>query len=94
MWINKKKYNELFNYEKINEELEKEVKRLASLVSEQVKDCNIGPWCKDCKYMGEDKSTIEIEDPFSWYWCDYTAGKVTYCKKHLCEICQEFEIKD
>lgn len=95
MFISAKKYEKLNDRAKLVDELEKECKRLADLVSAQVEDCKIGVWCKDCKFLGRDKSIVEDTTP-TWglpyppFIKEY-AGEVQYCKKHLCEICPEFE---
>lgn len=104
MWIKKDEYNNLINernrlktevQEKniMNEALEKETRRLASLITEKVDDCNMGPWCHDCVHLGEDGVDFSGHIFFSPR-NRIQEGKVTYCKKHLHEICPEHEMRD
>ena len=92
MFIYRNEYEKLCDRAKLVDELEKECKRLADLVSAQVEDCKIGVWCKDCQYFAEDKAFIKGS---TFVFCNpyikECAGEVQYCKKHLCEICPEFE---
>ena len=97
MFVYKKEYEKLREeYEKLQQraklvdELEKECKRLADLISAEVKDCKVGAWCKDCKHFGEDKSYVIKRGRL--FMTDEEAGNVRYCKKHLHEICPEFEM--
>ena len=94
MWIKSDEYNRLIKSEKMHKELELEVKRLAALITEKTEDCNMGPWCYDCKHLGKDRSTTYCFDGFFGFsMVDQTSGEVMYCKKHLHEICPEFELK-
>lgn len=92
MWIKRKEYNRLKRVEKMNNELEKEIGRLAEQISVQTENCKVGVWCKGCIHMGHDFSQV---DHYS-YW-EYGAkdvcGNVIYCKKHLHELCPEFEME-
>lgn len=95
MFIYRNEYEKLCDRAKLVDELEKECKRLADLVSAEVKDCKVGAWCKDCKFLGRDKSIVEDATPmrglpYPPFIKEY-AGEVQYCKKHLSEICPEFE---
>lgn len=109
MFISKKKYNELVNknkdlenildrrlkeYEVMKSDLTAETHRLANLLSAKVTDCQIGPWCRNCKYICTDQSSAIIysRNRIERYIEDI-AGDVTYCGKHLAEICPEFETK-
>lgn len=95
MRIRSDEYVRLKDCERMNVELEKEVKRLAELVSAEVEDCKIGPWCKDCKHCGYESSEIGnafYEGVFIGY-AARTGGRVQFCKKHLHELCPEFEQK-
>lgn len=74
-------------------ELEKEVKRLSELITSKVDGCNIGAWCKDCIHYGHDKSVI-IHNGILGTWESWIGGEVQYCKKHIHDICYEFEMKD
>lgn len=91
MWIYSAEYNRLKDCERMKEDLEKEVVRLAELVSAEVKDCKVGPWCRGCIHVGYDQASITAEDSLGYTYVKETAGKVQYCKKHLHEICPEFE---
>lgn len=100
MWINKNKYDRLKQCEDMLREcthmkhkLEEEVKRLADAISDKVEDCKVGFWCKDCKYVGYDHSEIKDYDTYGDLYIREVAGKVQYCKKHLHEVCPEFERK-
>ena len=92
MFIHRNEYEKLCDRAKLVDELEKECQRLADMVSAKVEDCKIGVWCKDCRFLGEDRSIVENATPI---WglplIKECAGKVQYCKKHLHEICPEFE---
>ncbi len=92
MWIKRKEYVRLKGCERMNRELEQEVKRLADLVSAEVKDCRVGAWCGDCKYVGRDRAEVETGSFFEAMWTRGIAGEVQYCKKHLHDICPEFEL--
>lgn len=98
MFIFKKEFQRLVECEKLKDELEKEVQRLADLITSQTKDCKMGVWCKDCRHCGTDKSVVEnyLWDNGSiidWFFINTSGGEVMYCKKHLHEICKEFEMK-
>lgn len=107
MFVSKKEYNKLVNenkkletlldrqyrdYEIMKSELTEETRRLANLLSAEVTDCQLGPWCRNCKYICTDKSSSFIYTRNHRYIEDI-AGDVTYCGKHLAEICPEFESK-
>lgn len=77
-----------------------EVKRLASLISEKTPDCQVGVWCKECKHLGTDYAGISRKTMMPSHWgtgeriVKYVAdvqGQVYFCKKHLHEICPEFD---
>lgn len=86
MWIKWPEYERLKYCEQMNKKLDEETKRLSELISAQVEDCRVGPWCKDCVYIGYDLSKV---DGFGGY--EETSGQVIYCKKHIHEMCKEFE---
>ena len=77
----------------LKDELELEVARLAELLSDKTEGCSVGPWCKDCRHMGTDVSQVDEFLPEEWVYIDGTAGRVMYCKKHLHEVCPEFEMR-
>lgn len=77
--------------ERLNAELELEVQRLSELISAEVKDCKIGPWCKDCKHIGRDMAIVTEIGLMGYRFIKESGGEVQYCKKHLHNICQEFD---
>ena len=105
MFVSTKKYDEVirdkYRLTKENENLSKrnialnaEVKRLSSLISASNKDCNVGPWCNDCKHMRSDTAvSAETELDFvsrMYYQTDvFVDGDIIYCAKHLHELCPE-----
>lgn len=93
MFISKKKYEYLTNCESMVSELEKEVVRLAEQITAETSDCNMGPWCKDCRHLGKDIAQTKEQIIGNWYEVVAEAGEVRYCKKHLHEMCSEFEIR-
>lgn len=86
MWIKKSEYERLKHCEQMKKKLDEETKRLAELISAQVEDCRVGPWCKDCVHIGYDVSKVYGIEHY-----EETAGQVIYCKKHIHEMCKEFE---
>lgn len=93
MWIKRNEYNRLQDCEQMKNELEKEVVRLSNMISAQVEDCKVGPWCQDCEHIGRDMAVVKTPTLFGPYVTE-TAGVVQYCKKHLHEFCPEFEMRD
>lgn len=95
MFIQKKEFERLAECERLKNELEKEVQRLAELITKKTDDCEVGVWCKDCKHCGTDiaetKEALVDYGMLRWSWIKSSGGKVQYCKKHLHEICKEFE---
>lgn len=96
MWVKRIEYNRLQDCERMNTELKKEVVRLSDMLSSQVEDCKIGPWCQDCKHIGTDMAVVKkpvvdfsLADSMYATWTD---GVVWYCKKHIHEFCPEFEM--
>lgn len=87
MFIKREKYKQICE---LKDELEKEVQRLANQITSQTKDCKMGEWCRDCVHLGRDFSAIEYERS-EGLWHSEICGKAVYCKKHLHEICPEFE---
>lgn len=74
-----------------------EIIRLKGIINAQIEDCKVGPWCKDCIHKGEDRAYQNTEgNGFQhqyYYGFDPELGYVYFCKKHLHELCPEFEIK-
>ena len=95
MFISRKEYDQLVREKKINIELNKEVQRLAAVISASNKDCNVGVWCKDCEHLGKERSEIReyTHSEFLPYYTTLVDGEVIYCKKHLHEICPEHTLK-
>ena len=90
MFISSSKYYDLVNKAELKEELEEEVKRLAEMISAEVKDCKIGPWCKECTHLGRDRSILSTKALYGPFISE-VAGNVVFCKKHIHEQCPEFE---
>lgn len=88
MWISKENYNE---QQAIIRKLEEECERLSRMISTEVKDCKVGPWCDHCAHKGIDVSQIKKWDDFGHPYVAVEAGRVIYCRKHLHEVCPEFE---
>lgn len=94
MWIKGEELERLRDCESMKNELEKEVQRLAELISSETKDCKVGPWCDDCKHIRTDRSRIGPYVSFSGMkYFKEVAGVVKYCAKHLHELCPEYEQK-
>lgn len=92
MFIKRSEYERLREAEQLNTELELEVKRLAELISAEVKDCQIGPWCCDCQHMGRDEAVVmKYDSLLGLRFIKAHGGEVQYCKKRLHEMCPEFE---
>lgn len=80
------------NLSERNIALNEEVKRLAALISASNKECNVGPWCNDCKHMRSDRVVAAVEKKVAHgrYYQEVTVdGDVMYCAKHLHELCPE-----
>ena len=93
MWVKRSEYNRLKDRDEMATELEKEVSRLANLISAEVKDCKVGIWCKECEHLGYDFSQTDGCSDFGFTYAKQVAGNVVYCKKHIHEICPEFEVR-
>ena len=94
MWIKADEYVELKKHEKMTFKLEKEAQLLADMLSAQVEDCKVGPWCNGCVHKGTDRSIVVDMSPWGSTWVQTageTAGEIQFCKKHLHELCPEFE---
>lgn len=92
VWIKRETYEYLRVCEEMKTKLEDEVKRLSELISSQNPDCKVGPWCKDCAHVGRDSSEVSFltENPLFPH-SRVVAGEVIYCKKHIHDMCPEFE---
>ena len=92
MFIKRAEYERLKSVEVLNAELESEIKRLAELISAEVKDCQIGPWCHDCQHIGRDRAVVTKYDSLlGLRFVKAHGGEVQYCKKRLHEMCPKFE---
>lgn len=91
MWINRLELEKLRDDARMKIQLEQEVQRLAELISAEVKDCKIGPWCSGCRHHGTDRSVLSMAGVMGHPFVCASAGEVSYCKKHIHEICPEFE---
>lgn len=78
--------------------LREEVERLSNIISSNTTDCKIGPWCKTCKHIEYDSAKYKTydrygndrygNDRYSRFMHD---GKISYCMKHMHDLCPEFE---
>lgn len=72
----------------------KEIDRLKDIINAQTEECKVGPWCKECIHRGEDKAYpgLTIGDvSCGFYRFRPELGHIFFCKKHLHELCPEFE---
>lgn len=107
MWISQKEYNRIKDRDDIHlqknvleqelkvcnfriEQLNMETKRLARLISEKTGDCQVGPWCDGCVHCGTDKATTDMFQN-TLRFSHYIDGEVRFCKKHIHELCPEYE---
>ena len=82
-----KEKNELQNRIK---KQDKEIKRLANIISASNKECKVGPWCKDCDHVRHDNYGVEKYSPWGgYYYVNPGEDEVMYCVKHLHELCPE-----
>ena len=86
-------------YQMANMKLKDEIKRLAAEVSQST-DCQIGPWCNDCKHLkfatlpNEQQMIRNAHDCFvSVYDISQEVYHIRYCGKHTHEFCKEWEAK-
>jgi len=91
MWIRRDKYERLLRLREENLNLRKDIKRLAEMVSAETESCKVGAWCEDCKYIAYTRHTPMNMDLSESAYSHASDGRVMYCKKHLAEICAEFE---
>ena len=99
MFIRKAEYYNLLDCKKMNDELEKEIKRLTLALNTNVKNCKVGPWCENCGHWITDKSVIiatAIRD-YTSEDCYYglpipekIGGEVGYCSKNVNTLCPDF----
>jgi hypothetical protein len=103
MFITKSEYYDLLDRKWINEELEKEIKRLEYQLNARERTCKIGPWCENCKHWVEDRSVItssriaeySLEDAYYGITIPETiGGRVGYCNKYVHTLCPDREAKE
>ena len=78
--------------EKENHEIAtKEIKRLTKEISSKNSDCNVGPWCENCKHkdIAQTGKTSFSRYGNPWFFID--GEEIQYCRKHLNEFCPEWE---
>lgn len=73
-----------------------ETKRLADIISSKNADCAVGPWCEDCDHVRRDKVVTggymkisNLEYGLRYSTPATVDGYVTYCAKHLHDLCPE-----
>lgn len=73
-------------------ELTKKIKELTAELSAKTQDCQVGQWCVDCKHRGDILLPDHAEEfLFGSSFAEIYGDHVQYCKKHLHDICPEFE---
>lgn len=77
-------------------ELTNETKRLAGIISSKDTDCMVGTWCEDCDHVRRDKAITggymkisNLEYGLRYSTQPTVDGYVTYCAKHLHDLCPE-----
>lgn len=82
--------------------LQKEVERLASeliIKSKEETGCAVGPWCKGCIHVAVEAASYMAHIVDTTYESEFSntfrvtdeVGRVMYCRKHIHDICPEFE---
>lgn len=109
MFIRKRKYNSLVH--KINEltnecktlkedknECQKTIMRLTEEINQKTPECQVGPWCEDCRHRKAAPVDSFINYESNWLSNSYAGLKepkyIYYCSKHTHEICSEWESKN
>ena len=102
MFISREKYYELLDCKNINEELEKEIKRLELALNTRERTCKVGPWCENCDHWIIDKSEIisssaedmTLDELYYGFSMPTTiGGEIGYCNKYLHTLCPDFKRK-
>lgn len=86
------------------EALDAEITRLGAEIcvnAETMTGCSCGPWCKDCKHLGKESAKYTAVYPEKIFSSSYypryficESGVVRYCKKHIHDICPEFNLAE
>lgn len=101
MFISKSKYYELCDKAEINEELEKQIKKLEYLLNTRERTCKVGAWCEKCGHWVVDSSRVvsrAIDDygmEDAYYGIpvpEYVGGRVGYCNKYINTLCSDFTL--
>lgn len=70
----------------------KEIVRLTSEISAQIKDCKVGPWCDGCKHKAyANTGKVRNHPQLGYPYCIVDGKNIQYCKKHLHDLCPERE---
>lgn len=102
MFISKDKYYELCDKAELNEELEKQIKKLEHLLNTRERTCKIGPWCEKCNHWVTEYSKITssriseytLEDAYFGVTIPETiGGRVGYCNKYINTLCPDFTLE-
>lgn len=102
MFISKNEYYDLWDKAKINEKLEKQIKKMEYLLNTRERTCKIGPWCEECGHWVVDSSRVTsgiindytLEDAYYGIPVpEYIGGKVGYCNKYINTLCPDFTFK-
>ena len=103
MFIRKDEYYDLCDKAKINEELEKQIKRLEYLLNIRERTCKVGAWCEKCGHWVKDYSEIvssriaeyTLEDAYYGLPTPKCiGGRVGYCNKYINTLCPDFKFKE
>lgn len=103
MFISKDKYYELCDKAELNDELEKQIKKLEHLLNTRERTCKVGPWCEKCGHWVTESSRIvshrisdyTLEDAYFGISLPETiGGRVGYCNKYINTLCPDFKLKE
>lgn len=78
------------------EKLNEEIKKLGEVISASNKECNVGPWCKDCAHIRHDNYGLKTYSVRGrgYYYENPGEDEVMYCVKHLHDLCPEHSVHD
>ena len=103
MFIRKDEYYDLCDKAKINEELEKQIKKLEYLLNTRERTCKIGAWCEKCSHWVTERAVIvssaiaeySLEDAYYGISMPkYVGGRVGYCNKYINTLCPDFKFEE